>query len=714
MRKPPLLPKTEAMWLAVFISLFFAFGSAADAPGNSGEPVFLSAEELGYDRKLSKVVALGKVQVIQGETIVLADRLTYDQNTNEVFADGNVSLRQPNGDVLFADTVKLKDNLEAGVIENFRAKMADDSLFAAREARRLNPDLIEMDKAVYSPCKICDGGNPLWQVKAGKVTLDREAQRVRYEDAWMEFWGVPIAYTPYFSHATPDADAESGILTPELGADSELGTFTKVPLFWSIAPNIDATITPTWLAKEAPVLAGEYRHLFENGFMQWRGSITNPNKRDEFGNEVSGNEIRGHIDAFGNFALSDTWDWGFNIQRTSDDTYLRRYDISSEDTLTSRAYVEHIENRRYASVQALAFQGLTVNDNSDTSPLILPIADFAWEGEPGWLNSRLNVETGTTVLTRDIGAQSRRLSTTVGWEVPYITEGGHVLEAKASVRGDVYSVEDVTRSGFANDFDGTPARVIPQLELGWSYPLLNQYAPNRSLLIEPIAQFIVSPGGSNSDKIPNEDSLIPEFNDSNLFQSNRFAGYDRVETGTRFNLGFQGLWQFADTMQTDFLVGQHYRTQEDNPFPFNSDLTEERSDYVGRVGLTWDTHLTAAYRFRLDKDDFSPKRTEINTNLNLSPISLQVDYLDLNDDPFLDNREELVASGSVAVTDYWTLFAGTRRDLKENQQTVANAGFRYDDECFKLFGNFTRSLIRDRDVEPSTSFVLRVELENLN
>ncbi len=706
----------KEVMLRVLIFLLIGWGipAYALAPKSGDKPVFLSAQELGYDRKKAVVIALGKVQIIQDGIILLADKLSYHQNSNEVFASGNVSIRQPNGDVLFADKVRLKENLSEGVINNFRARMSDDSLFAAREARRIDNNIIEMDKAVYSPCKLCGDDNPLWQMKAEKVTLNEAEQLVEYKNARLELWGVPVAYTPYFRHATPNADAQSGLLVPEAGADSELGTFLKVPLYASIAPNIDATITPMWLGKEAPVLSGEYRHLFNNGYMQLRGSITNPDRRDEFGNLASGKEIRGHIDALGEFKLSDTWHWGFDVNRATDDTYLRRYDISSEDTLESRLYAEHIENRRYFGVQALAFQGLRATDDSDTTPLISPIADFSWESAPNWLNSRFTVDAGTMVLSRDVGAQSRRLSMQAGWELPVITNGGHVFETKASVRGDVYSVEDVTRAGLTNDFDGTPARVIPQLELGWRYPLLNQYAANRSLLIEPIAQFIVSPGGSNSDKIPNEDSLIPEFNDSNLFDGNRFAGYDRVETGPRFNFGVQGLWQFADTSNLDFSFGQHYRTDQDSPFPFSNDLTEERSDYVGRLAINWDTNFTTAYRFRLDKDDLSPKRTEINTGLNLNPFFLNVDYLDLSNDSFLDDRQEIVASGSVALTDYWTLFAGTRRDLQENQQTVANAGFKYQDECFKLYGNFNRSLIRDRDIEPSSSFVLRVELENLN
>lgn len=683
-------------------------------PVSKDEPVFLSAEEIGYDRKNAKVIALGKVQVIQGETILIADRLSYDQATNTVRATGNIALRQPDGNVLFADEVQLKDNMEAGVIENFRARMADDSLFAAREARRINKDRIEMDYAVYSPCELCEDSDPLWQLKAESVTLDQEQQKVFYEDAWVEFFGVPIAYTPYFSHATPDADAKSGFLTPELGGNSELGTFVRGNAYYRFNDQADITLSPAVFTIEAPMLSGEYRHLFENGYMQWRGSITNPDKRDGFGQREGGTEIRGHINAFGNFNLSENWDWGFNLHRSTDDTYLRRYNISNEDFLTSRIFAERVKDRQFTSIQGLSFQGLTTQDDSDITPLILPMVDFEYESDPGWLGSRYSFNASALALSRDIGAQSRRLTVGGSWSVPYVSDGGHVFEATTSLRGDLYSVEDVTRTGFAQEYDGEVSRVIPQLELSWRYPLLNSYARKRSFMIEPIAQFILSPKGVNNDKIPVEDSVVPEFNDSNLFFANRFAGYDRVETGPRFNFGVQGMWQFADETQFDFLLGQHYRTDEENPFPFNNDLTEELSDYVGRVAVSWDTNITTAYRFRLDRETLSPKRSEVNAVLNIQPVFLQVDYLNLNDDPFLDDRQEVVANASLAVTDYWTLFAGTRRDLNENEQTLANAGFRYQDECFGLFGNLTRSLIRDRDVEPSTSFILRVELENLN
>jgi LPS-assembly protein len=676
------------------------------------QPVLLSAAELGYDRKNALVIARGGVEVVQGEQIVLADRIIYSQNENEVYASGNVSMRRPNGDVMFADNVRLKDNLEAGVINNFRARLADNSLFAAREARRLSPEVTELDYAIYTPCKVCKGGDPLWQLKAKKVHLDEGEDRVTYEDAQLEVWGVPVAYTPWFRHATPDAESKSGLLTPDIQATRELGTMVRQPVYLAIAPNVDMTLAPMVTTKEAPILFGQYRHMFENGYMEWEGSITNPDKRDSSGQRTEGNEIRGHIDAFGQFNLHENWNAGFRLNRSTDDTYLRRYNIDNNDLLTSRLFVEGIEGRRWASLQALAFQRMTAEIDDELAPYIVPMADFWWQSDPQWMGSRMELAANSMVLVRESGTESRRLSMRGGWKLPMMLPGGHLLEAETSLRGDIYSVEDVPLQN-GTLYEGEQSRILPELSLRWRYPLINHYAPGKSLLIEPILHYAVSPHGQNDEEIPNEDGQLLEFNDANLFSVNRYPGYDRVETGSRLQFGARGQWQFAPAKRLEFLLGQNIQFNKDPTFPDNNNREETFSDYVGRLGLNWEDLLELAYRFRFDQDDLEMRRSEINTRINWQPVTLQVDYLNLRNDPFLDDREEIVANGALRLTDYWSWVAAAQRDLKDNTMIRASTGLRYQDECFSLLANLGRSFIRDRDVEGGTSFILRVGLQNL-
>ena len=87
-------------------------------------------------------------------------------------------------------------------------------------------------------------------------------------------------------------------------------------------------------------------------------------------------------------------------------------------------------------------------------------------------------------------------------------------------------------------------------------------------LIEPIAQIVVGPqtGDSQNTKYPNEDSLDLEFTDANLFGFNRFPGIDRLDGGVRANVALHGAWYLGGTT-FDGLIGQSYRTTDDNLFP---------------------------------------------------------------------------------------------------------------------------------------------------
>lgn len=687
---------------------------------NEQQPVFLEAEQVDYDQQAQQVQATGQVEVTQGDTIILADKLLYDQKTDTVRAIGNVSMLEANGNVFFADELELKNNLRAGVIRRFKARLSDNSTFAASRARRIDGHQIELSKAVYSPCKVyCrrpgDDSYPLWEVRSDHVLIDDNEQKVTYDDAYFEVYGVPIFYTPYLSHPTPNAENQSGFLVPEYQHNDNLGSVYKVPYYYSIAPDKDLTITPISTSNEGLVMAGEYRQQFDSGGMTLDGSVTRPKDRDALGNPVSGKQIRGHLNAVGEFDIAENYDWGFDVHRTTDDTYLRRYDFSNETQLTSRVYGEGFRfvdgsDRTYGVVQGLSFQGLTRPDDTDIIPFVLPLAEFNYESDPlSYHNSRVYLNANTMVLYRRTGAQSRRLSATAGWSLPYITQDGQVIEFSTQLRNDLYYVEQVALSG-GELYDGVTGRVVPQASLTWRYPFINSW-DGGSFILEPIANFTVSPGGGNPEKIPNEDSQVPEFTDINLFSENRFAGYDRVENGPRASYGLRGQAQFG-SKYIDWLVGQHYRIDNDRSFPFSNDLGSHSSDYVGKIGVDYKP-IYVAYRTRLDRETLAPKRNEVDATLNSEYVTMSGSYLSLRNDPVLDTKEEIVGTLGLNATENWTLFINGRRDLKLNQITSTALGLTFKNECTNITGLVGKEYTRDRDVKPDTTFLFRIALKNL-
>lgn len=699
--------------------------SSANAPDRdrpivtARDPVLMKADEVEYDQPNEIVMATGHVEISQGATIILADTIEYDRKANTVKARGNISMLTPTNDVYFAETLEFKEDLKAGVIGQFKARMADNSVFVASSARKVDDNITELSKAAYTPCKCHDDEgkpkNPMWSLKAEHVTIDQQEQKVRYDDAYLNVSGVPVLYTPYFSHPSPGAENQSGLLMPEFMQSRNLGTVYKQPVYYAIAADRDATFTPILTARVGPVLAGNYRQMLDNGEFSVDGSATNAPNRDAQGRDSAGHELRGHFKAKGDFKIDEHYDWGFNLHRATDDTYLHLYNFSNETILTSRVYAEGFDfvgdsRRNYASMEGLSFQGLTGQETDEYIPVVAPLMNFTWQSNPGWANSRYGFDANAMFLHRETGAGSRRLSGTARLNLPYITDDGQAIEFEAQMRTDIYSVSDVPQVSGAR-FSGVTGRAVPQVSLLWHYPFINSLE-NASLMVEPVVNFAVSPGGGNPDKIPNEDSLLPDFTDANLFSNNRFAGLDRIENGPRVSYGMRGHAQVLSDNYIDMLVGQQYRVNNDPTFPISNDLSSHRSDYVGKIDLTTDP-FSFGYRFRLDKDDFSSSRSEWGAGYNYDPMILNVSYLALNDDPVLSSREVVNGNATLSLTDEWSVTASGSRDLQLDETVAVYSGVVYKNECVNLTTVVGKDYVRLLDIKPSLTFWFRVTLKNL-
>jgi LPS-assembly protein len=684
-------------------------------------PFLLIADEVTYDQDLETITASGEVEVSSDGRVLKADTISYNQRDGIVTASGNVSVTEPTGEVAFAEYLQLDDRLKTGFIESVNMLMTDDSKLAANGARRYEDERTEMSKAVFSPCKACaeDPDRPLlWQVKAVKVIHRRDTREIEYRDATLEFFGVPVFYLPFFRHPDPTVDRASGFLAPKFGNDSELGVSVEVPYFFNIAPDRDFTFSPMITGKEGLVLKGEYRQLTETGKHRLRGSGTYTDKRDNNGEKTSGEEFRGAIDGTGLYRLEDNWRWGWNLAAASDDTYLSRYNISDEDTLTSNLFIDKVDGTRFSSASSYAFQGLKEEDDSDLTPFVAPMLDYSFLSDPVGDWGRFNFNASAVSLYRTGGTDTRRATIGSRWESPHIGPLGDIYTFIGSLRSDLYWSNDVIdESGGSSDTDNNvEVRLIPTLALDWRYPWIRQ-GEGYHHVIEPIVQAIYTPEDLNDSDIPNEDSISFEFDDSNLFSLNRFPGYDRVESGTRLNMGLKTAIYGDNGGQASFTVGQVYRFEDESPFPYKTGLDDDLSDIVAQVTLSPAPWLDVSNRVRIDIDDRSLDRNEVYLALGPQDFRLVGSYLRLEEeDPFLDiePREEVYGAVRAKINDNWAINAFGRRDLAGDGRTIkTGGGVHYTDECISLFLSVDRDNTRDRDAKPTTSINFRVVLKHL-
>jgi LPS-assembly protein len=692
---------------------------------NSNSPVLLTADEVTYDQENGLVVASGHVEISQNDKVLLADRVSYSERTQVVTADGNVSIMDQEGNVIFADHMELSDDLKEGAISDIRMLLSDRSRIAAASGRRYAGNYTELNKAVYSPCELCASDPtrpPLWQIKAVKVIHDQQAKRIVYEDAWMEIYGIPVFYTPYFSHPDPTVQRQSGFLSPTFGANNNLGFQTRIPYFWVLGPDQDITLTPLITTKQSVVPQVEYRARLPDGYLQLAGSATVADReRTHHGqDETLNDQFRGNIDSYGRFDINDYWRWGFDARRETDKTYMRLYNLGNDRTLTSRLFAEGFHGRNYLAINNYAFQGTLDEDKNGEAPIVTPVIDYNFVSEPGDYGGYYKFDFNTMVLNRIEGRDSRRLSLNVGWSLPYTAPAGDIYKLDLSVRGDGYWVDDVnTQSNDVNptgdSFSGLTGRIFPQFAFEWRYPFARTSGTVHQVL-EPIVGVYASTNAGNTGKIPNEDSIGTELDDTNLFNADRFAGLDRVDNGQRVDYGLRWSAIGDGGGSTTIFLGQSFRLGGDQGvFGDGSGIEQDLSDIVGRIDIQPADWLDLLYRFRFDANSLSPRHNEVGLRIGIPEINATLSYAQIEniESSDLGKREEVYGTLSAKISDYWSTYFKAREDIDNGVMRYIGGGIAYEDECILVRAAVTHSNVEDEEVNSGTSFLFTVGFKNL-
>lgn len=691
-------------------------------PDQNDQPVDLEADNLIHDEGTQTVTAKGNVELVQAGRIVKADAISYNLQTEQVHATGNVVMSEPDGTTYFAEGVELTQDMKNGFVEGLQILLADGSRFTAEEGKRTGGTVIELKRATYTPCEPCKENPerpPLWQLRADKVRHDEADHKITYRDAWFEFAGVPLMYTPYFSHPDGTEKQKSGFLTPTFGYDSELGASYSQEYYYAISPDKDATIGMVALTSANPVAMGEYRQRFENAEIKLNGSGTVSDRSDSTGGitVTREDETRGHLFADGVWDMDENWRSGVRVAVASDEQYLRQYNIDSDSVLENEIYAERFSGRNYLVGRAMAFQDIRVgNRKVDDQPAVLPEAIASFYGDPnGMLGGRWNAEMSALSLYRDGSGQDvARGTLELGWQRRFITGFGLVNKFDAQLRGDAYNVQD------GNDFDADDSeensvRAFALANYEVSYPFVKRFETSQ-MTIAPVASVT---GITNvEDDIPNEDSQDFTLDASNIFESNRSPGYDLIEDDSRTTYGIRTGYYTDDGSRGEIFLGQSYRFDEnDNSFNEGSGLSDQRSDYVGQISASIGETLDFDYRFQLDDDNFASQRHELDTMARFDRLELGALYFFINglEGTDLDkSREQIRPLARLRFYDDWWMTGAARYDLGEDEGLRRAAyGVEYLGQCLTFSFIAERTLTDDDTGDSDTEIMFRIGFKNL-
>ena len=693
--------------------------------GSASGPVDLEADDLQHDDTGRLMTATGHVDLKQAGRTLRADRVVYDMTTDTAVATGHVIFTDATGDVHFADSATLSNNMKDGLVGGLKTYLAKGGRLTAKTGIRKDATVTTMRNVTYTTCECEEDakGNTPWQIRARKAVYNEPAHTINYSNVTVDLLGTPVFWSPYMSTGDGQIKQKSGFLTPTIGYNSRLGANVIEKYYWGIAPDQDATLGTQILTDKDPVVMGEYRRRFDNASIKLDGSATYSSFLDQVNGQTVHRDdtLRSYLVGNGLWDMSDTWRSGFKTAVVSDDQYLRQYRISGQDVLQNELYAERFSDRDYTLIRGLAYQDIRVVDDKTKQPIVLPEITANFEGEPNeTLGGRWDATFSSLGLTREGGQNLGRASLATGWQRRLTTDFGLVTTIDGHVRGDLYALSDKERLDYdpAVASDSTyKARWLPDAHAVTSYPFAKTMA-RAQIIVAPEASITTAPNiNIDKDVIPNEDSRDVQLDAANLFQANRFPGYDRIEDGTHAAYGVRtGVYGYEGSKGEVFL-GQSYRLTGDDPFPSGSGLSSKSSDYVGQVSATYGTRYGLDYRFDLDSDTLGSERHEVYGYANWRRLQLTTRYLydkALENTDIVENRQQLFNNLNVRLTDSWRLLTGTVYDLgRDEGLRRAAVSANYVGCCLALSFNVSRNFTTAASEDNGTDFTFRIALKGL-
>jgi LPS-assembly protein len=424
----------------------------------------VEAKEVVYDNDKERVEARGDVQLYYDGRVLEADRVIYDRKTKRVYAEGNARLKEPNGQVLYSDRFELTDDFKDGFIDSLRVVAPDNQRISAARGERTDGETTVFEKGTFTACLPCKDNPerpPLWQVKAARIISKNSEQMIYYEDASIEFFGLPLAYIPFFSAPDPTVTRKSGILTPRYIRKASLGYGVQIPIYFAPAPHYDLLWTVTPLTKQGVLNQAEWRHRLETGVYNvrmagiWQADPKaflagpfGPN-RPVFGPaSFSGatatapagsamsltnypadlRQFRGSIETTGKFLINDKWTVGWDVAMQTDRYFFSNYRVKSESITTnyfresiSNVYLQGKTDRAFFDLNSYYFQTLASFDLQKQLPIVHPVLDYNRRFQPEGIGGELSLDLNAVSLSREAadyvglpptGRATRDISTT--------------------------------------------------------------------------------------------------------------------------------------------------------------------------------------------------------------------------------------------------------------------------------------------------------------
>ena len=238
-------------------ALLVALAATAQSSAPQEEPATIDAQSIEGISGL-EITARGGVEFRQGDVSVYAEYLKFNREFGRLEADGGVRLQDGN-DRFSGTRLRYETTTHTGLMEApaFVMRRGQTARGGAERIEFLGRDRFRLFGATFTTC---EPGNDDWSIESREMELDYGDNEGVARGARLRFLGTTILGAPYFSFPL-DSQRKSGLLAPQYSQGTLRGAELGLPYYWNIAPEQDATLTPTFMSKRGEQLKTRYRYL---------------------------------------------------------------------------------------------------------------------------------------------------------------------------------------------------------------------------------------------------------------------------------------------------------------------------------------------------------------------------------------------------------------------------------------------------------------------
>ena len=672
-------------------------------------PVYIEADQAEITQPRSGIYK-GRVDVKQGNRHLQSAEVEVQQQGSGdnvqryAFARGGFDYRD-NQINLLGDDAKIHLNTKDTDVRNAHYQLVDRQGRGSAESVELRDDYRVMKNATFTSCLQDDHS---WSIYADEM---RQHVKEEYAEMWharFKVQGVPVFYTPYLQLPIGDR-RRSGLLIPTLGHGSRDGYFYAQPVYWNIAPNLDATLTPKYMSHRGWQLNSEFRYLTTLGEGQVAGEYLGDDRLKDYDSE---NRKRHLFYWKHNAAFARDWRLDLNYTKVSDKRYFNDFDSaygSSTDGYADQtgriAYYQPNYNIAMFVKQFQIFDEVVIGPYR-----ALPQIDFNYY-QNGLFGNKVDFKLFSQAVRFD--NDSAQMPT--AWRFhgePSVNTTLSNRYGSMNWEAKLYATQyqqKKGRSDKAEDVESSVNRILPQLKIDLQSVLASNqtFISGYTQTLEPRAQYLFRPYKDQSNigsKLNSQylgfgyDSSLLQQDYFSLFNSRRYSGLDRIASANQVTLG--GTSRFFDENKEErfnIAVGQTYYL-EPSRIDENRDNRTEGSSSSWAIEANWKINDLMRWRGGYQYDPQLGQVSLANTGIEYNPTKNNVvqlnyryaskEYINQNltaeANRYNQDIKQLGVQVGWELSDHWAIAGRYYQDLALKKPVEQYLGVQYNTCCWSV------------------------------